>query len=53
MPASLKFGRPASDEDELRDLARQIAEEAINHAMVVEFERVEPGRTTRSSDEVF
>lgn len=49
----LKFGRPASDEDELRDLARQIAEEAINHAMVVEFERVEPGRTTRSSGEVF
>lgn len=49
----LKFGRPAFNDNELSDLARQIAEEAITHAMVEEFERVQPGRTTRGVSEAF
>jgi hypothetical protein len=50
---TLRFGRPPSSDDELRELARQIAEQAITHSMVEEFERHDPGSTTRGSSEVF
>lgn len=49
----LRFGRPALHEDELRQEVRQIANAAIDHALVEEFERHEPGRTTRGRSEVF
>jgi hypothetical protein len=50
---SLKFGRMALSEDELREAARQLANAAIDRAMVEEFERHQPGRTTSSGGEVF
>jgi hypothetical protein len=48
----LKFGRLALGEDELREAARQIANSAIDRAIVEEFERHQPGRTN-SGGEVF
>lgn len=48
----LKFGRLALNEDELREAARQIANSAIDRAIVEEFERHQPGRTN-SGGEVF
>lgn len=48
----LKFGRLALGEDELRDAARQLANAAIDRAIVEEFERHKPGRTD-SGGEVF
>lgn len=47
----LKFGRSAS-EDELREAARNLANAAIDRALVEEFERHQPGRTA-GSGEVF
>ncbi len=41
----LKYGRPPLGEGELREAARQIANGAIDRAMVEEFERTQPGRT--------
>ena len=49
---ALKFGRPPLGEDELREAARQLASTAIDRAMVEEFERHQPGRTS-GSGEVF
>ena len=49
----LRFGRAARDDKELTQLARQLATQAIRREMVAEFERHEPGRTTRGSSEVF
>lgn len=40
----LKFGRPAINEDELREVARQVANAAIDRTMVEDFERLDPGR---------
>jgi hypothetical protein len=48
----LKFGRLALGEDELREAARQLANSAIDRAIVEEFERHQPGRTN-SGGEVF
>jgi hypothetical protein len=48
----LKFGRIPLGEDELREAARQIANNAIDRAIVEEFERNQPGRTN-SGGEVF
>lgn len=48
----LKFGRLALGEDELREAARQVANGAIDQAIVEEFERHQPGRTN-SGGEVF
>ena len=48
----LKFGRLALGEDELRDAARQLANAAIDRAIIEEFERHQPGRTN-SGGEVF
>jgi hypothetical protein len=47
----LKYGQPAS-EDELREAIRVLANNAINQAIVEEFERHQPGRTN-SGGEVF
>jgi hypothetical protein len=49
---TLKFGRAALNEDELREAARQIANAAIDRAIVEEFEKHHPGRTN-SGGEVF
>jgi hypothetical protein len=48
----LRFGRPHSGEDELREAARQLASAAIDRAIVEEFEKHQPGRTN-SGGEVF
>ncbi len=48
----LKFGRLPLGEDELREAARQLANSAIDRAIVEEFERHQPGRTN-SGGEVF
>ncbi len=48
----LKFGRLALGKDELREAARQIANLAIDGAIIEEFERHHPGRT-HSGGEVF
>jgi len=48
----LKNGRPHPREDELREEARKLANAAIDHAIVEEFERHPPGRTN-SGGEVF
>jgi hypothetical protein len=40
----LKFGRPAINEDELREVARHVANAAIDRAMVEDFERLNPRR---------
>jgi hypothetical protein len=48
----LKFGRLALGEDDLREAARQVANAAIDRAIVEEFERHQPGRTN-SGGEVF
>ena len=48
----LKFGRLALSEDELREAARQLANAAIDQAIVNEFEKHQPGRTN-SGGEVF
>ncbi len=45
----LKFGRAAS-EDELREVARGLANSAIDRALVTEFELHEPGRTTKNGE---
>ena len=50
---TLRFGRAARDEDELREVVRQIANAALDHAFTIEFEKHDPGRTTRGSSEVF
>ena len=49
----LRFGRAAHEDKELTQLARQLATLAIRREMVQEFERHDPGRTTRGSSEVF
>jgi hypothetical protein len=49
---NLRFGRPHLNENELRDAARQLANNAIDRAIVEEFERHHPGRTN-SGGEVF
>jgi hypothetical protein len=48
----LKFGRLPLGDDELREAARQLANAAIDHAIVEEFEKRQPGRTN-SGGEVF
>jgi hypothetical protein len=48
----LRFGKVAS-EDELREAARTIANNAINQIMAEDFERYYPGRISGSSGEVF
>lgn len=48
----LRFGRPARNNSELSKLARELAKDAIRHAMVEEFERHDPGRTSRGWSEV-
>lgn len=48
----LKFGKRAT-EFELREAVRQLANNAIDHAMVEEFERSQPGRISGSSGETF
>jgi hypothetical protein len=49
---TLKFGRLPLGEDELREAARQVANAAIDRAILEEFERHQPGRTN-SGGEVF
>ena len=49
---TLKFGRPAFSEDELREAIRTLVNNAINRAIVEELERHHPGRTN-SDGEVF
>lgn len=49
---TMKFGRLPLAEDELREAARQLANAAIDHAIIEEFERRHPGRTS-GSGEVF
>jgi hypothetical protein len=49
----LKYERPALTEDELRQAVRQLAYAAIDHAIVIEFERQQPGRTKGNNPEVF
>ena len=49
----LRYGRPAHDREELRQAVRQLANAAIDHALVEEFERHRPGRTKLGSSEVF
>jgi len=49
----LRYGRAARDDKELIGLARQLATQAIRREMVQEFERHDPGCTTRGSSEVF
>jgi hypothetical protein len=46
------YGRSAENETELRVVAREIAEKAIKNEIIKEFERRDPGRTTRGSMEV-
>ncbi len=48
----LKFGRLSLGDDELREAARQLANAAIDRAIVEEFEKRSPGRTN-SGGEVF
>ncbi len=48
----LKFGRPATGEDELRETVRQVALAALDRAFVEEFERNQPGKTS-TGGEVF
>lgn len=48
----LKYGRLPLGQDELREAARQLANAAIDRAIVEEFERHQPGRTN-SGGEVF
>jgi hypothetical protein len=48
----LKFGRPPTGEEELREAARQLASTAIDRAILEEFERDQPGRTS-GTGEVF
>jgi hypothetical protein len=48
----LRFGRLPYSDDELREAARQIANVAIDRAILEEFERHHPGRTN-SGGEVF
>jgi hypothetical protein len=47
---TLKFGRAAADEDELREAVRKLANNAINQAIVEEFERHQPGRTSNGGE---
>jgi hypothetical protein len=49
----LRFGRPARDEEELREIVRQIAYSALDRVLVEEFERHQPGRIFSSSGETF
>lgn len=49
---TMKFGRLPLAEDELREAARQLANAAIDRAIIEEFERHQPGRTG-GSGEVF
>jgi hypothetical protein len=49
----LHFGRPAHDEEELREIVRQIAYNALDRVLVEEFERHQPGRISSSSGETF
>lgn len=49
----LKFGRKAFDDDELRQAVRQIANTALDHALIEEFEQHQPGRTSRGQIELF
>ena len=49
----LQYGRPARSEDELRQVVRRLANNAIDHAMAEVFERMQPGRVTQSMGEVF
>ncbi len=49
---TLKYGRLPLGQDELREAARQLANAAIDRAIVEEFERHQPGRTN-SGGEVF
>jgi hypothetical protein len=49
----LKYGRTAINNDELRQAVRTLAHAAIDHAIVTEFERQQPGRTKGNNPEVF
>ena len=49
---NLRFGRPPLNENELREVARQLANTAIDRAIIEEYEQHQPGRTN-SGGEVF
>lgn len=49
----LRFGRPARDDEELREVVRQIAYSALDRVLVEEFERHQLGRVFGSSGETF